>query len=141
MPYIDKVHGKTTEHDEQVAIFNWAKQMEQYVPELALLHSIPNGAKLPWRKNKRGKRYSPEAKHLISEGLKAGVPDICLPVPRGTYHGFYIELKIGSNKPTDKQNQWLVALLEQGYRVDVQYGADAAIRAICDYLGVEGRFL
>ena len=141
MPYTDKVHGKTSEHAEQVALFDWAREMERYVPELALLHAIPNGAKLPWRKNRRGKRYSPEAGHLISEGLKAGVPDVFLPVPRGIYHGFYIEMKIGSNKPTDKQNQWLVALAEQGYRVDVQYGADNAIKAICDYLGIVDRFL
>ncbi|MHC4748268.1 MAG: VRR-NUC domain-containing protein [Planctomycetota bacterium] len=137
MPYTDKVHGETTEHKEQVEIFRWARDMESYVPELALLHAVPNGAKLPWRRNRAGKRYSPEAMRLIKEGLKAGVPDICLPVPRDGYHGFYIELKVGSNKPTDKQKQWLVALAEQGYRVDVQYGAEAAKRAICDYLGVE----
>ena len=141
MPYTDPIRGKTTEHAEQVALFDWAKQMEMYVPELALLFAIPNGAKLPWRKNKRGKRYSPEAKHLISEGLKAGVLDVCLPIPRNGYHGMWIEMKIGRNYPSDKQKAWIVALLEQGYRVDVQYSADDAIRAICDYLGIEARFI
>ena len=131
----------TSEHAEQVALFDWAKQMEMYVPELALLFAIPNGAKLPWRKDKRGKRYSPEAKHLIAEGLKAGVLDVCLPIPRNGYHGMWIEMKIGNNKPSDKQRAWIVALLEQGYRVDVHYSADDAIRAICDYLGIEARFV
>ena len=52
-----------------------------------------------------------------------------------------LRMKTGSNKPSDKQKQWLVALLEQGYRVDVHYSADDAIRAICDYLGIEARFM
>ena len=49
-------------------------------------------------------------------------------------------MKVGRNIPTDKQKAWIVALLEQGYRVDVHYSADDAISAICDYLGVEARF-
>ena len=33
-------------------------------------------------------------------GVKAGVPDLCLPVPMNGYAGLYIEMKYGSNKPT-----------------------------------------
>lgn len=131
MSYTDKVHGKTTEHSEQVAIFDWARLMEEYCPELALLHAIPSG----------GHRHKSVGAYMKAEGTKRGVPDLCLPIPRGNYHGMYIEIKIGKNKPTKEQREWLAALAEQGYRVDVQYGADNAIKAICEYLGVEARFL
>jgi hypothetical protein len=73
-----------SEHTEQAAVIQWAmmQNQEQY-PELRLLHAIPNGAKLPYAKNKRGGRYSSEAGKLIDEGLKSGVPDLSLPVAQG----------------------------------------------------------
>jgi hypothetical protein len=80
----------SSEHDEQVNLFHWADIMSPQYPELALLHAIPNG----------GKRNINVARKLKEEGQKAGVPDICLPVPRGEYHGLYIEMKYGRNKPT-----------------------------------------
>ena len=30
---------------------------------------------------------------LRAEGLKSGVPDLCLPSAHGEYHGLYIEMK------------------------------------------------
>ncbi|MFC1879813.1 VRR-NUC domain-containing protein [Chloroflexota bacterium] len=123
-----------SEHSEQVAIFQWAELQKGAMPELALLFAIPNGAKLPWRRNKRGKRYSPEATRLKAEGLKSGVPDICLPVPRAGWHGLFIELKVGKNKPTTEQETWLDRLFEQGYCAVVCYGSDDAINFITRYL-------
>ena len=74
-----------TEAQEQKAIFDWSRQptVRGQYPELKLLHHIPNG----------GKRDAIEAKHLKAQGVKKGVPDLCLPVARGPYHGAYIELK------------------------------------------------
>mgnify|MGYP004433785991 CR=1 FL=1 len=37
------------------------------------------------------------AANLKRQGVKAGVPDLHLPVARGGYNGLYIELKVGSN--------------------------------------------
>lgn len=56
---------------------------------------------------------------MRSEGLKSGVPDLCLPVARSGYHGLYIELKAGKNKPTDNQLAWLEVLEAQGYKTAV----------------------
>ena len=126
-----------SEHDEQAALFDWARDMERFMPALALLHCIPNGMFIAGNPRRRRGIMN----KMKREGLKPGVPDVFLPIPRGKFPGFYIEMKVGRNKPTDNQNQWLVALLEQGYRVDVCYGADDAIRAICDYLGIEDRFI
>lgn len=123
-----------SEHGEQTVLFDWARMNEDRVPELWLLHAIPNGAKLPYR-GKGKNRYSPEALRLKAEGLKPGVPDVCLPVPRGAYHGLYIEMKFGKNKPTKHQSVWLQQLDSQGYRAAVCYGFTAAKEEIIAYLG------
>ena len=79
---------------EQRALFAWAKLNERSHPELALLHAIPNG----------GKRNPREAANLKAQGVKAGVPDICLPVPRGGCASLYIELKRRQGgRPTQAQ--------------------------------------
>lgn len=94
------------------------------IPDLALLHHIPNG----------GKRDIVTATHLKAQGVQAGVPDISLPVPRAGFHGLYIELKVGSNKPSSKQQNWIDRLRNQGYCVEVCYGWVEAAAVIKDYL-------
>lgn len=125
-----------SEHDEQVKVMQWAGLKEFRYPELGLLHAIPNGAKLPWRRNRNGRRFSPEASKLKAEGLKAGVPDMSLPVARQGYHGLYVELKAGSNQPTDEQVWWLDRLAAQGFLAVVCRGAEDAIETIAEYLGI-----
>ncbi len=114
------------EHIEQVALFRWAAyQSHSYaMPELALMFAIPNG----------GLRSKATAARLKAEGVKAGVPDICLPVANGKYHGLFIEMKAGRNKPTTPQVQWHMRLSQQGYRVAVCYGWEAARDVIEEYL-------
>ena len=121
-PAAPRKHG---EHEEQVALFDWAALRQGRYPELRLLHAIPNG----------GKRDKFVAIQLQREGLKPGVPDVCLPVARGGWHGLYIELKWAKNKPTDHQLEWLEALTAQGYLAVVCYGWQEAVEVIEDYLG------
>jgi len=113
-----------TESQEQQALFTWKEYNEAAIPELALLHHIPNG----------GKRDIVTATHLKAQGVQAGVPDISLPVPRAGCHGLYIELKVGSNKPSENQKKWIGMLRDQGYRVEVCYGWAEAAAVIKDYL-------
>lgn len=119
-----------TEHAEQVRLFRiagiWASQGIH--PELELLHAIPMG----------GKRHIAVAKKLKAEGAKAGVPDVCLPVPRQGYHGLYIENKWGRNTPTESQQWWIDQLREQGFRVEVCYSCQAALDVLVDYLTLPG---
>lgn len=122
-----------SEHMEQVAVMRWAAMMTGRYPELALLYAVPNGARTSIG----------TARKLKAEGLKSGVPDLCLPVWRAidhtsVWHGLYIELKRqrgGTVSP--EQSAWHLALREQGYRVEVCKGAEAAIATITVYL--EGR--
>ena len=126
-----------TEHSEQVTIIEWARRLEAQHPELGLLFAIPNGAKLPYVKDLRGRRYSPQAQKLKAEGLRAGVPDLCLPVPRQGFHGMFIELKVGRNKPSPEQVKYLDTLAEQGYYAAVCWGANEAILEIMAYMGID----
>jgi hypothetical protein len=112
------------EHQHQVALFRWAKLQCAY-PELDLLFAIPNG----------GHRNKATAGKLKAEGVKAGVPDLFLPVQRGGYAGLFIEMKAGRNKPTLEQASWHLKLSHQGYRVSVCYGWEAARDLIVAYLG------
>ena len=112
------------ESEEQVALFQWAEAMSGKYPCLRLMYHVPNG----------GHRSAAVAGKLKAEGVKAGVPDICLPSARGGYHGLYIELKAGKNKATKEQEEWLSALSEEGYKAVVCRGWVRASEEIKKYL-------
>lgn len=112
------------EHFEQVALFVWADLNAYRCPELSLLFAIPNG----------GKRSKAVAGKLKAEGVRAGVPDLCLPVARGQYHGLFIELKAERGRVTPLQYEWAEALTDQGYLALVCHGWERAKTAIEKYL-------
>lgn len=116
----------TNEAAEQEMLFNWAAWAEGQAPELSLLFHVPNG----------GKRNAAEAAHLKRQGVRAGVPDLCLPVARGGYHGLFIELKAEGGRPSAAQKEWLGRLRVQGYKAEICVGWTAAAAVICDYLGI-----
>ena len=117
--------AKGYEDAEQIALFQWARLQARAWPELALLHHIPNG----------GYRIPAEAKRLQAMGVRAGVPDLCLPVPRGCYHGLYIEMKrTDGGRVRPDQRGWLDALREQGFRAEVCHGFDEARICIEEYM-------
>ncbi len=115
------------EAKEQEAVFEWAQAMGAVHHELKLLYAIPNG----------GSRHRLEAVNLKRQGVKAGVPDMCLPVARGDQHGLYIELKRSvGGRIQPEQLAWMDALAAQGYHCAVCMGADHAIKVIAGYLGI-----
>lgn len=85
---------------------------------------IPNG----------GSRNKKEAKNLKRQGVRAGVPDLMVPVPKRGCNGLFIELKVGRNKPTEKQLEWLDLLNENGYKAVVCYGFDEARETVIWYM-------
>lgn len=122
----EKAKRRRQEHEgaEQEYLFRWAEYAKCTMPELALLFHVPNG----------GKRSKTEAARMKMQGVKAGVPDLFLPVARGGYHGLFIELKAGRNKATEKQGEWLAALREQGYAAVICTGWEAAKATLENYL-------
>ena len=113
------------EETEQIQIFQWAAYSVGRFPELRLLHAIPNG----------GARSAVTGAKLKAQGVKAGVPDMCLPVSRGGYHGLYIELKRRhGGRVAPEQRTWIADLSGQGYLAVVCCGCDEAIDVLEKYL-------
>lgn len=111
---------KTYEKDEQKVIFEYARKRK----ELKWLFAIPNG----------GKRNVLEAMSLKAQGLKPGVSDMFLPLARNGYHGLFIELKVGKNKTTPKQDEFIRDVSFNNYKCEVCYGAKEAIKVLEEYI-------
>lgn len=117
-----------TEEEEQAVVISWCALQEGKWPELALIYHVPN-------EGKRSKAAGAAEKRM---GLKSGVSDLCLPVPRGGYHGLYLEMKALDGRVTKNQRDFLAAVAKQGYFSCVCFGAAAAIQVIGCYLrGIE----
>jgi hypothetical protein len=117
-------HDAGSEFADQCAIFQWASLQESVYPDLALLFSTLNGVRLPIGLAVKAK----------ASGNKKGVPDIVLPVPIGRYHGMFIELKYGNNKPSPEQLGWIKALTARGYCCVICWGWEEAVQHIKNYL-------
>jgi len=127
------------------------------MPELHLFHAIPNG----------GARDKITAAKLKAEGVKAGVLDTFLPVPKPYvvpahvealeggamvpeqtywYMGLYVEFK-EPNRKTHKEGgmsqaqiDFAEAVRAQGYCVRVAYSWREAANIVMAYYGVDVRF-
>ena len=114
-----------TEHEEQVALMRLVEMHKGRWQELGMLYAVPNGSE----------RNVIVGRKLKAEGVKKGVPDLCLPVPRGGFHGLYIEMKRQKKSQiSPEQIAWLKALQEQGYRAEMCLGAAAAWEVIQEYM-------
>jgi len=90
------------------------------------MYAIPNG----------GNRNQREASRLKRQGVKSGVSDVCLPLPRGGFCGLYIEMKRskGRIRVTDNQKEFLQDMESVGYKAVVCKGFDEARGTILEYL-------
>lgn len=124
-----------SESAEQRRLVVWANNEARRIPALRLLYAVPNG----------GSRKVVEASIMKAEGVRSGVPDLCLAWPAGIHAGLYIELKRRAFAMDEKnatrwgtigpdQIAWLQLLREAGHHAVVCRGADHAIRTIEAYL-------
>lgn len=126
---------KQPERAMQVALFQWAALASLQDRRLKLLFAIPNGFAGQVRTRSDGSKYCLAKAKMVEEGLKPGVPDIFLPVAVDRWHGLWIELKAGDNKPSEAQNAWLESLRAQEYAVYVVWDDwDDARKLIETYL-------
>lgn len=119
-----------SEAKHQQAVIKWSQQpaVRSRWPELALLHHIKN-------ETREGAAQVAVDKAM---GVKAGVPDLCLPVVRDRYHGLYIEMKTESGRISEAQKWWGEKLLEQGYMFEVCHGWKSAVGVLEWYLSLSG---
>ena len=130
---------KPTERQEQAALIEWwghyAKTREL---DERLLFAIPNGAVLAGDAKRRGIQMA----NLKATGLRAGIPDLFLAAPQFRYDGQYqrgglfIEMKRKGEKVKygSAQDECLTILAKNRFQIAVCEGADAAMRAIKEYL-------
>ena len=120
-----------TELQIQMEIIGWAGYRSSTCPDLRLLFHVPN----------EGKRSVITGSLLKRAGLKSGVPDLVLPVPRvwrgKFFNGLFIELKNGNKKPSENQNWWLKALADKSYLTAVCMSFDSSVALISNYLNIE----
>lgn len=114
-----------SEHQEQAALVTWwSYACKPYGLPAWVLFAIPNG----------GDRHPAVAGKLKAEGVRAGIPDLMLAVPRGEFHGLFIEVKAHAGKVTPQQANVHLEFQRQGYGMEVCRGFHRAEKAIRDYL-------
>ena len=126
-----------TEYAEQCQIFEWTRLMvaTNQEPRLRLLRAGMEGVRLSIGTRVKAKRA----------GMDSDWPDLFLAIPRCDrtaphieVAGLFIELKrLKGGTVSPEQKAMHQALREQGYRVEVCRGSEAAIKCIKDYLGME----
>jgi hypothetical protein len=120
---------KVSEHEEQVRVIDWCFEQTYRYPVLDLIFAIPNGAMLGG-----GRIGAIRMNALKAEGLRPGVCDLFLPAPKGAYHGMFIEMKTATGKPSENQEEFILAVEELGYYAPICYGAENAIKELQWYL-------
>ena len=107
-------------------MFKWTRQQKirGKWPELALLFHI---------KNETAEGAGRVAADRI-QGVKKGVPDLCLPVARGPYHGLWIEMKSERGRVGSAQTWWITHLNEQNNLAVVCYGWQEAVKVLEWYM-------
>lgn len=115
-------NSRLAEHWVQVRIF-YALEVG-YSDHYPLTFAIPNG----------GYRTPKAAATMKYEGQKAGVPDIFFPIPRGKYHGFFLEVKTEKGSASKDQQRKLDDYRSMGYCVKVGKGVNECLSFIRAYL-------
>ena len=117
----NKGKAANTEHDLQVSCLRWLR----FAHPMVLYYAIPNG----------GYRTASNAKSLRAEGLRAGIPDLHIPIASQGYHSLYIEMKNGkAGRLSEHQKEMHERLRDYGNKVVVCKTFDEFRREINDYL-------
>ena len=115
---------KNEEHREQAALITRVRLSVRGYPVLELLFSVPNG----------GYRNAITAKILQAEGVRPGVPDLLLPVPRPPYCGLAIEMKSARGRLGNSQKWWRDHLIEVGWQWCLCRSSSEAWDALMGYI-------
>jgi hypothetical protein len=117
--------SRRLEESEQRALLRWAElvQVGECTLQEILVH-VPNG----------GGRSKAEGGILKAMGVKAGIPDLLLPMRTSAYGAGWWELKVGNNKPTAEQLTWHTRLRSLGHYVQTYWHWHEAANDILRYL-------
>jgi hypothetical protein len=97
-----------------------------------LRYQYPN---VIWLHPQNEGRRSPFERYLYKQlGCLTGASDMLIFEAKGSYHGLAIELKVGNNKPTPRQQEFITTMREKGWWADVVWEFDAAVQLIDWYM-------
>jgi len=115
------------EHQSQAVFIAWWSYFCHIVKlDERLLYAVPNAG----AGAQRG-----QAGKMKAEGVRPGIPDVNLDVPRNGCHGLRLEFKRRGEKPRPHQLEVIDLLRQQGYDVQIVYSLDEAMRVVMAYLG------
>lgn len=114
----DPNRPQRSEAEEQAAVIQYCDL--RHIP----VFHIPNG----------GSRNKAEAARFKAQGVRPGVPDLFVPVPKGGYAGLFIEMKTPQGRVSEAQKRWLSRLKQNGYCTRVCRSFDEARRTIDFYM-------
>ena len=128
----DQSYCGPSEEEAQMAYFQWVRYLNH--PAKDCIFAIPNQVSQRATKGLLVKR--------ARLGVKKGVSDIFIaypmPGPDGfMWHGCFVELKVGSNKASPEQVQFLLRMRGLNYAGEVAHGLDELIGITKAYLGLK----
>lgn len=117
-----------TEAQIQQSIIEWCEWKAKQYPALGMIYHIPNG----------GLRSKSEAALFKRLGVRAGMPDLCLPVRSwcGYFHALYLEIKTLNGKISKQQSERINALSQYNNMCKVVYSTENAIWQISNHLNI-----
>jgi hypothetical protein len=127
MTNVTSLFADWTEERHQEELFLWAnREIANGRETLRLLGAIPNGISvLRWKALRNRKEL----------GFRKGIPDVYFFLPKGRWHGLFIELKSlkSSAKASNSQLVMLDLLYGSGYQTAICRGFAEAIKVIDGY--------
>lgn len=115
-----------SEHDEQVSLFQEMAIRAKQDPRWGKAFAIPNG----------GLRNIVVAKKLKAEGVRAGTPDIFIPVPCGRYCGMFLEMKKRKGGSVSQEQYEFFCGVQMDYFTAIGHGAQHAIELVSTYFAL-----
>lgn len=104
-------------------------------PSLRWFHSTPNEHWFPPKQNPNtGAWFSPGGQILNRLGRVAGVWDLHLPAPRGTFCGMWLETKAPGGRLTKEQEQFGKDMVIEGHYCVIYDDWEIGWRRLLDYL-------
>jgi len=110
------------EQIDHINLINWFNHQFQELKDD--LHHFANERKCSVQTGRTLKRM----------GVKKGVLDFFLALPQNGCHGFWLELKVGNNKLTPEQVQFMNRKTQRGYLCAACWGWEAGKELLLTYL-------
>jgi len=124
------------EDDIQADFFEKVKILFPTIPE-KLLFAVPNGGQRMQKsiQTKKGvKTFSPEAARLKKQGVKSGIADVILLIPKKGYASLCLEFKTDKGKQSDEQKEFQRQAEMCGNKYVVVRSVATAIGIVKEYL-------